>query len=58
MEGDPKIGSKIWLKKQRELIAMSNEGGANVENKIIDLNNVSENVSIISTFSRVTIQEN
>lgn len=59
MEGDPKINSKIWLRKKRELIAMASEGGTNLEKKIVDLSIMfHKNASTISTFSRAKIQEN
>lgn len=46
MEGDPKIGSKIWLKQQRELVAMSSEGGANVEKKLANLTIMFQKISL------------
>jgi len=36
VEEDPEIGSRSWLRKQRE-IAMANEGGSNVEKQLADL---------------------
>ena len=46
MEEDPKINSRSWLKKQRELVAMAEEGGSNVEKQIIDLSTMFQKMSL------------
>jgi len=46
VEEDPKIGSRSWLRKQRE-ITMANEGGSNVETQLVDLTTIFQKMSLI-----------
>lgn len=45
VEEDPKIGSRSWIRKQRE-IAMANEGGSNVEKQLADLTTMFQTMSL------------
>ena len=59
VEEDPEIGSRVWLRKQRELGAMANEGGSNVEKQIADLSTMFQKMSLqFQTFQEQQYKKN